>query len=142
MVSFPRGTRHISDVCVRSTRSMARAARNLDETQTNATGLFGGRHGCPTCPLCNLPQRGRTKHKRKAERANESARCESKKKEASFIAGCRKTFHKSNRFFRTLLVLSCVISHNKGWVLDSARSECPSGAARRQFLPLTRGRLG
>src|SRR5713101_10107720 len=64
----------------------------------------GKRPSAPAFPLCNLPQRGRTKHSRsrKAERANESARCESKREETAFIAGCRKTFRKSNRFFRTL----------------------------------------
>ncbi len=34
----------------------------------------------------------------RAERANESARCESKRKEDSFIAGCGKIFHKEIGF--------------------------------------------
>src|SRR5216684_2110785 len=44
----------------------------------------------PAIPISMLqPTRSR-----KAKRANESARCESKRKEASFIPGCGKTFIK------------------------------------------------
>src|SRR5713101_559049 len=74
-------------------------AREDKEIAASLRGC-GKRPYAPSFPLYNLPQRGElnTSGAEKAERANESARCESKRKEASFIAGCGKIFHEEIGF--------------------------------------------